>query len=75
MTNKLRFKVKNDTGCCKTVSTVLDVDGKPQLVTIDMSSGRVIYSQADPADESTLRQEINEQTGRTEKAPQNLTSR
>ena len=56
MSDKLRFKVKSSKGCCKTVSTIINESGTPEVVTIDMGSGRITYGPMDQDDEERLRQ-------------------
>ncbi len=50
----MKFRVKRSTGCCKTVSTVIEENGKPEVVTIDLGSGKISYGPEDPADEALL---------------------
>ncbi|SHN55292.1 hypothetical protein [Desulfovibrio litoralis] len=56
MNEKLNLTVKMNSGCCKTVSTVINEDKDPEIATIDMGSGKITYGPNNPQEEEKLKQ-------------------
>ncbi len=54
MSDGMKFRVKRSTGCCKTISTVVDAQGHQEVVTIDLGSGKITYGPEDAGDAAML---------------------